>query len=277
MTSDTDTHSDKLNKNSRLSGENIQLNYGEHKIFDSLNVNIPDKKFTAIIGPNGCGKSTLLRTLSRLMTPDAGEVNLDDKNIYTFPPKELAKEIGLLPQHVQAPAGIKVKDLISRGRYPYQTLFRQWSQEDEQAVTEAMKLTNTSNLSERLVDELSGGQRQRVWIAMVLAQNTPILFLDEPTTYLDIAHQVDLLELCQNLNRKKGHTIVAVLHELNHAFRYADHVILMVNGDIIAEGAPKEIISEKIIKQVFDLDCMVIADPISQTPLIIPAGNNPLD
>ncbi len=256
----------------RLSGFDLSLSYESAQIFSSLDVSIPDNKFTVIIGPNGCGKSTLLRMLCRLLKPNAGKIKLDGKDIYSLHPKALAKQIGLLPQRVNAPEGIRVKDLISRGRYPYQKLFQQWSPEDEQAVREAMQLTDTEHLSERLIEELSGGQRQRVWIAMVLAQQTPILFLDEPTTYLDIAHQIDLLELCRDLNRRKNFTIVAVLHELNQAFRYADHIILMTEGNIAAQGSPKDIVSSEVIKQVFDLDCLIMDDPVSHTPMVIPYG-----
>ncbi len=259
---------------SRLSGYDMSLSYETGQIFSSLDVQIPDNKFTVIIGPNGCGKSTLLRMLCRLQKPNSGYVELDGSDIYSLPPKTLAKQIGLLPQRVHAPDGIRVKDLISRGRYPYQKLFQQWSPEDEQAVCEAMQLTDTQHLAERLIEELSGGQRQRVWIAMVLAQQTPILFLDEPTTYLDIAHQIDLLELCRDLNRRKNFTIVAVLHELNQAFRYADHIILMSEGKIAAQGSPKDIVSSETIKQVFNLECLIVEDPISQTPMVIPYGKS---
>lgn len=256
----------------RLSGSNMNLSYESDKIFSSLDVTIPDNKFTVIIGPNGCGKSTLLRMLCRLQKPNSGRVELDGEEIYSIHPKSLAKQIGLLPQRVTAPDGIRVKDLVSRGRYPYQKLFQQWSDEDELAVCEAMQLTDIEHLAERLIDELSGGQRQRVWIAMVLAQQTPILFLDEPTTYLDIAHQIDLLELCRDLNRRKKFTIVAVLHELNQAFRYADHILLMSEGNIAAQGAPQDIISSEIIKQVFNLDCLIMDDPICGSPMVIPYG-----
>ncbi len=259
---------------SRLSGSEMNLSYESTQIFSGLDVSIPDNKFTVIIGPNGCGKSTLLRMLCRLQKPNSGRVELDGADIYSLHPKALAKQIGLLPQRVHAPDGIRVKDLVSRGRYPYQKIFQQWSPEDEQAVCEAMQLTDTEHLAERLIEELSGGQRQRVWIAMVLAQQTPILFLDEPTTYLDIAHQIDLLELCRDLNRRKNFTIVAVLHELNHAFRYADHIILMSEGKIAAQGCPKDIVSSETIKQVFNLDCLIMDDPISQTPMVIPYGKS---
>lgn len=261
-----------LVKKDQLYAEGIQINYHQNPVFDSLDVTIPDNKFSVIVGPNGCGKSTLLRTLCRLLKPDAGQVVLDHNDIKALPTKTLAKRIGLLPQQVQSPEGIRVKDLVSRGRYPHQTMFHQWSIEDEEAVLEAMKLTQVDTLALRLVDELSGGQRQRVWIAMVLAQNTPILFLDEPTTYLDIAHQIELLELCRNLNQKKQRTIVAVLHDLNQAFRYADHIIVMHKGKIAAEGAPNHIISESLIQRVFDLKCMLAKDPVAGTPWVIPAA-----
>lgn len=256
---------------SRLRSENVTTQYDHRVISQNLSIEIPDQSFTAIIGPNACGKSTFLRTLSNLIKPSAGHVILDGKNISTYKSKEVAKKIGLLPQTSTAPDGITVANLIARGRYPYQSLFQQWTDEDEQAVITAMELTRTTDLADRFVDELSGGQRQRVWIAMVLAQKTPLLLLDEPTTYLDIAHQIELLELFTDLH-ERGHTIVAVLHDLNHAARYASHLIAMKAGKVVACGNPSDIVTEELIQEVFDLNCKVIQDPVTQTPLIVPLG-----
>jgi len=256
----------------QLQAQNLTLAYENRVICEHLELNIPKGKFTVIVGPNGCGKSTLLRSLCRLLKPSQGQVCLDGKDIQKIPAKELARELGLLPQSSQAPDGIQVADLIARGRYPHQTLFKQWSLEDQNAVFQAMEDTGVTGLAERQVDELSGGQKQRVWIAMVLAQKTPIILLDEPTTYLDVAHQIDLLELFRSLNREKHHTIVAVLHDLNQACRYADHLIAFSDGKIVAQGAPNHLIDATLVKQVFGLDSVIIDDPVSHTPLIVPLG-----
>lgn len=254
----------------RLRGEQLQLGYDRRVICDALDVDIPDDRFSVIIGPNGCGKSTLLRSLCRLLPPMAGTVYLDGKDIHRLPSKWLAQQIGLLPQSAQIPAGIRVIDLVSRGRFPHQGLFRQWSDEDADIVYQAMLATDIVELADHEVDQLSGGQRQRVWIAMVLAQQTPLLLLDEPTTYLDIAHQVELLELFRSLNRNNGYTLVAVLHDLNQACRYADHLIVMAGGRIAAEGSPSELMTTELVADVFGLDSVIIDDPVSHTPLIIP-------
>ncbi len=253
----------------RLHADAVTLRYDDRVIVENLSVSIPDASFTVIVGPNACGKSTLLRALSRLLAPASGEVVLDGRNISQFPAKEAARRLGLLPQTSVAPDGITVADLVSRGRYPHQSFLRQWSVKDEEAVALAMEATRISDLANRSVDELSGGQRQRVWIALVLAQETPILLLDEPTTYLDIAHQIELLELLAKLNRE-GRTVVAVLHDLNHACRYASHLVAMRNGAIMAEGAPSEIVTEKLIEDVFGLASVIITDPVSGTPLVVP-------
>ncbi|WP_107658693.1 ABC transporter ATP-binding protein [Nocardia suismassiliense] len=258
----------------RLRADRVRLGYRGRTISDQLSVDIPDGAFTVIIGPNACGKSTLLRALARLLTPDDGAVLLDGKAITAYPAKEVARSIGLLPQSSTAPDGIRVADLVARGRYPHQTLLRQWSQADEAAVTAAMAATGVTDLSARSVDELSGGQRQRVWVAMVLAQETPIILLDEPTTYLDIAHQIQLLDLCRSLNRNSGRTVVAVLHDLNHAFRYADHLIAMRDGRVIAAGAPREIATAELVQEVFALGCRIIDDPETGAPLVIPLAEN---
>jgi ABC-type cobalamin/Fe3+-siderophores transport system ATPase subunit len=234
---------------------------------------IPDGSFTVIVGPNACGKSTLLRSLARLLKPSAGHVLLDGAQISSYPAKEVARRIGLLPQTSIAPDGITVLDLVSRGRYPHQSLLRQWSDTDEAAVSAALAATKTSELSGRFVDELSGGQRQRVWVAMSLAQETPLLLLDEPTTFLDIAHQVELLDLFADLNVAGERTLVAVLHDLNQAARYATHLIAMRDGHIIAQGAPNDIVTAEMVHEVFGLRCRILPDPESGTPLVIPLAS----
>lgn len=260
----------------RLFAEGATIGYDNRVISEGLSVAIPDRSFTVIVGANACGKSTLLRALARLIKPSKGRVVLDGQAISSFPAKEVARRLGLLPQTSIAPEGITVADLIARGRYPHQKLLRQWSREDEAAVIAAMEATKVTGLSHRLVDELSGGQRQRVWVAMVLAQETPLLLLDEPTTFLDITHQIELLDLLRDLNRRNGQTIVAVLHDLNHACRYASHIIAMRDGKIVAEGPPRAIITAELVEAVFGLSCIIIDDPISHTPLVIPRGSHAL-
>lgn len=256
---------------SRLRAENLTLSYDQRVVTEGLGVSIPDGSFTVIVGPNACGKSTLLKALARLLKPKVGTVLLDDKPISSYSAKQVAHRLGMLPQTPLAPNGITVGDLIARGRYAHQSLLRQWSREDEAIVGEAMRLTETLELSGRFVAELSGGQRQRVWLAMVLAQQTPIMLLDEPTTFLDIAHQIEVLDLCADLH-DQGRTLVAVLHDLNLACRYADHLIAMHAGAIVAQGHPSEVVTAELVKQVFGMDCRVIADPETGTPLVIPAG-----
>ncbi|WP_151994819.1 iron-enterobactin ABC transporter ATP-binding protein [Buttiauxella massiliensis] len=256
----------------RLHGEQLTLGYGNHVVADGLTVAIPDGKFTAIIGPNGCGKSTLLRTLSRLMKPMHGQVWLDGNEIHRFATKEVARRVGLLAQNSTAPGDISVAELVARGRYPHQPMFSRWREEDSQAVERALKATNIEDLADQPVDTLSGGQRQRAWIAMVLAQETSILLLDEPTTWLDISHQIDLLELLRDLNQKQGFTLAAVLHDLNQACRYATHLIALRDGKIVAEGAPTEIVTPELIEAIYGLRCMIIEDPVAHTPLVVPLG-----
>lgn len=259
----------------RLHADSVTLRYDERTISKKLSVAIPDGSFTVIVGPNACGKSTLLRALSRLLAPSAGQVILDGRSISDLAAKDVARRLGLLPQSSIAPEGITVADLVARGRYPHQSLFRQWSKADEEAVIDAMEATRVTDLSARMVDELSGGQRQRVWIAMVLAQETPILLLDEPTTFLDIAHQIELMDLLADLNGQ-GRTVVAVLHDLNHACRYASNLIAMKDGAIVAEGKPSAIVTERLVEDVFGLPSVIIPDPVSGTPLIVPKGRQAL-
>jgi iron-siderophore transport system ATP-binding protein len=254
----------------RLRAENIALGYDGHRIVHDLDLAVPDGSFTAIVGANGSGKSTLLRGLARLLKPETGTVVLDGKAIHDHPAKEVARRLGLLPQSQTAPEAISVADLVARGRYPHQSLLRQWSPADQAAVTSALELTGTADLASRPFDELSGGQRQRVWLAMALAQETDILLLDEPTTYLDIAHQIEVLDLCAHLRKERGSTLVAVLHDLNLAARYATHLVAMKDGGIVAEGDPGTVITPELIELVFGLPCRIITDPESNTPLVIP-------
>ena len=256
---------------SRLGAEAISIGYDRRVISRDLSVRIPDRSFTVIVGPNACGKSTLLRALSKLIAPSAGQVVLDGRSIDSYKAKEVARTLGLLPQTSLAPDGITVADLVARGRHPHQGFLRQWSPADEEAVRAAMASTGVTELSGRRVDELSGGQRQRVWVAMVLAQETPLMLLDEPTTFLDIAHQIELMELFTDLN-EQGTTLVAVLHDLNQAARYATHLIAMNDGSVVAQGAPSEIVTASLVEEVFGLRCVVLPDPVTGMPSVVPIG-----
>ncbi|MFC5676564.1 ABC transporter ATP-binding protein [Aeromicrobium endophyticum] len=257
-----------------LRAENLTLGYADADIVKDLDVQIPDGRITVIVGANACGKSTLLRGLARLLAPRGGQVVLDGTSVQGMKSIDVAKVLGLLPQTPVAPDGISVGDLVGRGRYPHQGWFRRWSTEDDEAVAAALEATGTSDLEHRNIAELSGGQRQRVWVAMALAQDTDLLLLDEPTTYLDINHQVELLDLLTDLNRASGKTVVLVLHDLNLACRYADHIIAMKKGSIVAEGPPREVIDAAVVTDVFGLDCEVVPDPVSGTPMIVPRGRH---
>jgi iron-siderophore transport system ATP-binding protein len=256
----------------RLYGGELTLAYERRTIVEDLTIAVPDRSFTVIVGPNACGKSTLLRGLARMLKPATGTVLLDGQDIGALPAKKVARTLGLLPQSSTAPDGITVAELVACGRYPHQRLLRQWSRDDERVVGESMAATGVADIADRLVDELSGGQRQRVWIAMALAQETPLLLLDEPTTYLDLTHQVEILDLCVRLREEQGRTLVAVLHDLNLAARYATHLIAMREGRIVAAGAPKDIVTAELVQDVFRLPCRVIADPETGTPLVVPAA-----
>ncbi|AYA26611.1 iron complex transport system ATP-binding protein [Rhodococcus rhodochrous J3] len=256
----------------RLVAEHISLGYGERLIVDDLNLSIPTGVVTTVIGPNGCGKSTLLRALSRLLKPRTGTVLLDGHDITTMRTREVARVLGMLPQAPVAPEGLTVADLVSRGRHPHQSWFRQWSSDDEDEVAIALERTGIADLADRPIDELSGGQRQRAWISMALAQGTDILLLDEPTTYLDLAHSVEVLDLVDRLHSELGRTVVMVLHDLNLAVRYSDHLVVMKDGRVVASGVPSEVISVELLREVFDLDASVIDDPVSDRPLIVPIG-----
>lgn len=257
-----------------LRAKDLHLGYDDRAVVTGLDLAVPPGRITAIVGANACGKSTLLRALARLLAPRAGAVSLDGRALHAIPTRELAQQLGILPQSPVAPEGLTVIDLVNRGRSPHQTWWRQWTKADEQAVHDALAATGTTDLADRAVDELSGGQRQRAWIAMAVAQGTPVLLLDEPTTYLDLAHQIDVLDLVVDLNRREGRTIVMVLHDLNQACRYADHVIAMKKGSIVAEGAPADVITAETVEDVFGLRCQVTTDPVSRTPLVIPVGRH---
>lgn len=252
-----------------LAGKGLVVGYGGAPVLDGVDFAVPSGQFTVIVGPNACGKSTLLKTLARVLRPSSGQVELSGRAISSYSPKQVARQVALLPQSPQAPEGISVADLVARGRHPHQSLLRQWSLADERAVQDALERAGVANLADRRVEELSGGQRQRVWIAMALAQDTPVLLLDEPTTYLDISHQVEVLELAAALQRQ-GRTVVAVLHELALAFRYATHLVVMRQGAIVAQGPPREIVTEQLIEKVFDLPCQLLHDPQTGAPLVLP-------
>lgn len=260
-----------ISTGSRLSAQGVTAGYGRRPVLDDLDVEIPSGVITTIIGPNGCGKSTLLRTLSRLLKPSGGTVVLDGADITKVKTRDVAKKLGLLPQAPAAPEGLTVADLVARGRHPHQNWLRQWSSDDDAAVARALAMTGVSELATRPVDSLSGGQRQRVWISLTLAQGTDLLLLDEPTTYLDLAHALEVIDLVDDLH-EAGRTVVMVLHDLNLAVRYSDHLIAMSEGAIVAQGHPRDVISEELLSEAFGLSAKVIDDPVSDRPLIVPIG-----
>ncbi|MFB9947632.1 ABC transporter ATP-binding protein [Rhizobium puerariae] len=257
-----------------LTASGLSAGYGDAEILHGLDLAVPPGRITVIVGANACGKSTLLRAMSRLLSPSRGYVLLDGRSIHRTPPRELARTLGLLPQSPTAPEGITVADLVSRGRHPHQGLFSRWSRQDDEAVAGALAATRTSELAERPVDELSGGQRQRVWIAMALAQQTEVLLLDEPTTFLDISHQVEVLDLLTDLNHSRGTTVVMVLHDLNLAARYADHLVAMAEGRVHVSGRPEEVLTEENVRQVFGLESRIVTDPTSGRPIMLPIGRH---
>ncbi len=257
---------------SELNAKHLTLAYDGAVIIDGLSLTIPSGKITALVGPNGCGKSTLLRGISRLLKPRGGSVVLEGQDIWKLPTKELAKQLGILPQGPVAPEGLTVHELVAQGRYPHQSWLQQWSAEDERITCEALEITTMTAFSDRPVDALSGGQRQRAWIAMTLAQDSDLILLDEPTTFLDLAYQIDVLDLLHDLNVERGKTMVMVLHDLNQACRYAHHLIALKGGQIAAQGKPDEVVTESLVSQVFGIDCCVIPDPVTDTPLVIPIG-----
>lgn len=257
-----------------LRAERLRLSYGGDDIVQDLDLVVPIGRITVIVGANACGKSTLLRGLARLMSARQGCVHLDGQEIARRPTRDVATRLGILPQAPVAPEGLTVADLVARGRHPHQRWFRQWSTEDQAAVATSLDATDMTDLADRPVDELSGGQRQRAWIAMALAQGTPIMLLDEPTTYLDMCHQVEVLDLLAQLNVDEGRTVVLVLHDLNQACRYAHHLVAMKSGRIVAEGAPADVVTEDLVREVFGLDTRIVPDPVSDTPLVVPLGRH---
>jgi iron complex transport system ATP-binding protein len=259
---------------SSLRAERLHLAYDDVEVVRGLDLEIPPGRITAIVGANACGKSTLLRALARLLKPRDGAVYLDGQRLARLPTREVATRLGILPQTPIAPEGLTVADLVARGRHPHQRWFRQWSTQDEEAVTAALAATRMTELAARPVDELSGGQRQRAWIAMTLAQGTGTMLLDEPTTYLDLAHQVEVLDLLAELNARERRTVVLVLHDLNQACRYAHHLVAMAGGRVVAEGIPADVVTEDLVRAVFGLDTRVLVDPVAGTPLVLPLGRH---
>lgn len=254
----------------RVRTEALRVGYGDRPVLDGIDLRLPDGAITAIVGPNGCGKSTLLRSVGRVLSPTGGAVLLDGEPVHSLPTRQVARALGLLPQTNVVPEQLTVRDLVERGRFPHRGAFSRWTSKDQDAVQEALAVTGTDALADRVVDELSGGQRQRAWIAMVLAQQTPILLLDEPTTYLDLAHRLEVLRLLRTLNTSRGVTVAMVLHDLDEACRYADHLVAMHEGAVVAQGPPSEVVTPELVQRVFGVDCVTIPDPVTGTPLVIP-------
>jgi iron complex transport system ATP-binding protein len=254
----------------RLQADVLHISYGDTPVLRGLDLALPAGDVTAIIGANGCGKSTLLRALGRLLAPPSGVVLLDGGDVHRRPTREVARELGLLPQGATCPEGLTVEDLVARGRFPHRGRLRPWTAQDQAYIEAALEQTNTVDLRDRPVDQLSGGQRQRAWIAMALAQNTPTMLLDEPTTYLDLAHQVEVLDLLVHLNKERGRTVVLVLHDLNQAGRYADRIVAMRDGRVVSDGTPAQVLTQSTIQHVFGLRCRIVDDPESAVPLVVP-------
>lgn len=261
---------EKIEVNSALTTRQLTLAYQGVSIITHLDLVIPAGQITALVGPNGCGKSTLLRGLARLLKPVKGTVYLDRDAISKLSTREVAKRLGILPQSPTAPEGLTVSELVAQGRYPHQSWVQQWSAEDDRLLKQALAITGMQEFANRPLETLSGGQRQRAWIAMALAQNTPILLLDEPTTFLDLAHQIEVLDLLYELNQTQGRTIVMVLHDLNQACRYADHLIVVKAGAVYAYGHPTAVMTEEMVREVFRLESRIVRDPVVGTPMCIP-------
>jgi iron complex transport system ATP-binding protein len=268
----SESHSQMTSWAHRLAADAVSLGYGERVIVDELSLDIAPGVVTTVIGPNGCGKSTLLKSLGRLLRPREGQVVLDGKAISSMKTKDVARVIGMLPQTPVAPEGLTVADLVARGRHPHQSWLRQWSADDETEVAAALAQTGIADLADRTLDELSGGQRQRAWISMALAQGTDILLLDEPTTYLDLAHSLEVLDLVDRLHAVYGRTVVMVLHDLNLAIRYSDELVVMRAGKIVARGKPADIVTAELLAEVFGLEATVLTDPVSGRPMVVPIG-----
>lgn len=251
-----------------LEARGLVVAYDGKVVVDGVDLALPEGSFTVILGPNASGKSTVLRALARVLKPESGDVLFDGRALGEYGSKELARRMGLLPQDAIAPEGMRVADLVSRGRYPHHSALQRWTSADDSATREALAATNTADLAERYVDQLSGGQRQRVWVALLLAQQTPVMLLDEPTTFLDIAHQYELLDLLRELN-EQGKTVIAVLHDLNQAARYADNLVLMKEGRVVATGTPSELITAERVGDVFGIDAVVTPDPVTGTPMVV--------
>lgn len=254
----------------RIRTERLSAAYGSRPVLSEIDLTIPDGKISAIVGPNGCGKSTLLRALARVLTPRSGTVLLDGKPIHRLPTRTVAQQVGLLPQSNVVPEHLTVAQLVARGRYPHRGPFGRLTEQDQRAVEEALQATGTGELRDRLIDELSGGQRQRAWIAMILAQQTPILLLDEPTTFLDLAHRLEVLRLLRSINSSRGVTVAMVLHDLDEASRYADHLIAMRDGQIVAEGPPGKVVTAELVQNVFGVSCITVPNPVTGSPIIVP-------
>ncbi|ROP45815.1 ABC transporter ATP-binding protein [Pseudokineococcus lusitanus] len=253
-----------------LVARGVSVEYSGRRVVHEVDLEVPSGQVSVVVGANGCGKSSLLRALARLQRPATGRVTLDGRDVARTSPRAFASVVGLLPQHPLAPEGITVGDLVGRGRHPHHGPFQRWSAEDDRVVARALAVTRTHDLAGRRVEELSGGQRQRVWVAMVLAQQPRVLLLDEPTTYLDVAHQVEVLQLLRDLNRSAGTTVLMVLHDLNMAARYADHLVVMAGGRVHAQGRPEEVLTERCVRDAFALESVVLADPVTGGPLVVP-------